>query len=90
MSSGACPLTPRRLDLVVPSGWSLEPEPESDKLTDDIMEAFIDDVNREQALDKPAPPSREQALEKPAPPSRFSAPLSDNAVAEARKAAVPK
>ncbi len=30
--SGACPLTPHCLDLIVPSGWSLDPEPESDSM----------------------------------------------------------
>ncbi len=49
-SSGERPLTPRHLDLVVPSGWSLEPEPESDILIDDIMEVFIPDVNGDQRL----------------------------------------
>ena len=61
------PLTPR-LDLLVPCGWDMEAEPESEipgtnenTLPNDIMEAFLVDIQREaeaQTQPKPAPPSR--------------------------------
>ncbi len=78
MSSGARPLTLRRLDLVVPSGWSPQPEPESDKLTDDIMEALIADVQPGASISEASPtPSLCRATAR-------------QCIAEARKAAVPK
>ena len=76
------PLTPRRLDLLVPRGWEsdseAEPGSETGELDEyalphDIMEAFLVDIEP-----------------KAAPPPHFAPPMSDNAVQEAKKAAVPK
>ena len=81
--------TPRRLDLLVPSGWDTDPELESETAVEietenvvppnDIMD-FLADTDVETEV---------EATE-PAPPTRFAVPLSDEAVKEARKAAVPK
>ena len=81
-STGRChrPLTPRRLNLLVPRGWDsdseVEPESETGEYAPphDIMEAFLVDIE----------------CEKPAPPPRFAPPMSDKEVQEAKKAAVPK
>ena len=80
----ARPLTPRQLDLLIPSGWDTDSELESDTETvppHDIID-FLAAVERSS--------EHEAADTEPAPPTRFAVPLSDEAVKEARKAAVPK
>ena len=82
------PPTPQRLDLLVPSGWDMEAERESEipgtdenAPPNDIMEAFLLDIERE---------AEAQTQPKPAPPSRFAPPMSDSEVQQAKTFAVPK
>ena len=82
-SSVKHPFTPRRLDLLIPRGWDTHSEPESDNALWTI----------EIESDKTIPPHDIMdflADTEPAPPTCFAVPLSDDAVKEARKAAVPK
>lgn len=89
-SSVKHPFTPRQLDLLIPRGWDTHSEPESDNALSTIEIESDNTVLPHDIMDFLADVETSAADIEPAPPTRFAVPLSDDAVKEARKAAVPK
>ena len=89
-SSVKHPLTPHRLVLLIPRGWDTHSEPESDNALSTIEIEADKTVPPHDIMDFLADVETLGADTEPAPPTRFAVPLSDDAVKETRKAAVPK